>query len=401
MSFPAPALAVPGTTRSRVLLVAGVLLVAADLRPALTSVGPVLPALRADLGLSATAAGSLSALPLLAFAAASPLAPRLAHRLGVERCVVLALAVLAAGTVLRSVAGPVGLFTGTAVLAAGIGTANVLLPALVKSALPDRVGVVTSWYAATLTLAAALASGVAVPVAEASAGGWRTALGCWSVLAVVGALAWLPATRAGARRRAGAAAPAPVAHRTPWRSGLAWQVAAFMALQSLGFYSVVAWLPSVLVDRGASAASAGAQLLAFQLVGLVGGLAVPLLLRGRADQRAAATASAVLSGTGYLGLALAPGLTGLWTVAAGLGAGTSFTLALTLIALRSADAARAASLSTMAQAAGYLVAAAGPLAVGAVHDVTGAWTAPLLLLALTTVPEAFAGRGAGQDRVVP
>ncbi|SDQ15123.1 MFS transporter [Quadrisphaera sp. DSM 44207] len=389
--------------RSAALVVVGVLLVAANLRPALTSVGPVLPALRADLGLSATAAGWLSALPLLAFAATSPLVPRIARGLGAERTVLVALAVLLAGTLLRSGGGSTALFAGTVVLAGGIAAANVLLPVVVVGALPQRVSAVTSWYVATMTLVAALASGLAVPVAEASRSGWRTALGCWSALAVLGAALWLPtALRARrerrARRAAGAAAPA--ARRLPWGSPLAWAVTTYLALQSLGFYTMVAWLPTIAADAGTSARGAGLLLLLYQLVGLVAGLLVPLLVRRSPDQRAVAAGAALLSATGFGGLALLPSLAPVWVCCAGAGAGLSFTLALTLVALRSADAPGAASLSAMAQTAGYLVAAAGPLLAGALGEATGGWTAPLLVLVAVAVVNAAAGLRAGRSAVV-
>jgi len=386
--------------RAAAPLVLGVLLVAANLRPTLTSVGPVLPELQADLGLRATGAGALGALPLLTFAAAAPLVPRLARRLGAEPLLVLALAVLVAGTVLRSVSGPAGVFAGTVVLAAGIGAANVLLPVVVKTRLPERVGLVTSWYAATLTVAAALASGVAVPIAQASAAGWRAALGCWSVLALAALLAWLPAARRAGRARRSADGPAAALGVLPWRSPLAWQVTAYMGLQSLGFYAVVAWLPSLLVDRGASPTAAGVQLLVLQLAGLVAGLAVPVVLRASADQRALAVTGGALFLVGFAGLALVPEWSWVWTVLTGAGAGSSFTLSLTLLALRSSGAAGAAALSAMAQSVGYLVAAAGPVAVGALHDATGGWTASLLLLVVVAAAQVVVGLGAGRARLV-
>ena len=407
------------TSRSSVLLVAGVLLVAANLRPALTSVGPVLPALRADLGLGATTAGALTALPLVAFAAVALVTPAAARRLGPERTLVLGLVLLLVGTAARSAGGPVVLFAATGVLAVGIGTANVLLPVLVRSALPERVGLVTSWYAATLTLMAAAASGLAVPIATAAAGGWRTALGCWAVLALAAALVWAPA----ALRRgpvpgrpvpAGTGPPdAPGAPSTeaadpgrrvggPWRSATAWAVAAYFAVQSAIFYSVVAWLPTVLVDRGAGATGAGLHLLVYQLTGLLSGLALPLALRGRADQRAVAAVSSGFALVGCTGLALsgAGAWTWVWTVVGGVGSGATFTLALTLIALRAADAAGSAALSAMAQSSGYLVAAAGPVVVGVLHETTGGWSLPLLVLALAAGVGALTGQRAGVARTV-
>ena len=405
----------PAATRSTVLLVAGILLVAANLRPSLTSVGPVLPELRADLGLGATAAGVLSALPLVAFAAVALLTPALGRAVGTERVLVAGLVLLVAGSALRSLGGGTGLFVGTAVLAVGIGSANVLLPVLVRTTVPHRVGLVTSWYAATLSLMAAAASGLAAPIA--AAGGWRTALGCWALLGVATALVWAPtAVRRGAPAPSASPSPAPATEAgapgtsaaSPWRSPVAWAVAVFFALQSATFYSVVSWLPTVLTDRGLGATDAGVHLLAFQLVGLAAGLALPLVLRGRRDERGVAVVAALCGVLGYAALAALPDVTQGWVSAAtwaavlgtGVSAGALFTLALTLIALRAADGAGAARLSAMAQSSGYLVGALGPVAVGVLHGATGGWSLALVLLAVLAAGAALSGSRAGLARTV-
>lgn len=399
------------TTRSTVLVVLGILLVAANLRPALTSVGPVLPELRADLGVGATAAGVLAALPLVAFAVVALVTPVLGRAVGVERALVLGLVLLVAGSALRSLTGEAGLFVGTAVLAVGIGVANVLLPALVRATVPDRVRVVTSWYAATLTLMAAAASGLSAPIAQATSGGWRTALGVWALLTVVTALVWVPSAL---RRRTRATPPAPAGGTapgratSPWRSRAAWAVALYFALQSAVFYSVVSWLPTVLLDRGLGATSAGVHVLGFQVAGLLSGLALPLALRGRPDERGVAVLAASCALVGTATLAALPDVTSGWAAAAtwaavlatGAGIGGMFTLSLTLIALRAADGAGAGALSAMAQSSGYLVGAVGPVAVGALRATTGTWTWSLVLLAALAAGGVLAGRRAGLSRTV-
>ena len=141
---------------------------------------------------------------------------------------------------------------------------------LVRADLPDRVGVTTSWYTVTQSGVSALAAGLAVPIALAVPGGWRTALGWWALVVAATSLAWLPAALR--RRSAGGGVVRGPARRVVkprvWRSALAWQIAAMMALQSIGFYSVVTWMPTVFLSRGASPVSAGLCLLVFQLVAL-------------------------------------------------------------------------------------------------------------------------------------
>ncbi|MFF5228221.1 MFS transporter [Dactylosporangium sp. NPDC000521] len=381
------------------LLVVGILLIATNLRAALTSVGPVLDDVRADLGLSATAAGVLTALPLLAFAGFSPVAPLVARRLGLERTLGLGLAVLAAGIVLRSVPVAGGIWAGTVAIGASIAFFNVLLPSLVKRDFPDRVAQLSGGYSATQSIVAAVASGLAVPIAGQSTAGWRIALGCWVGLTVVAAAVWLPRLRA---RPAGpdGGTGATAARRSPWRSPIGWQVTLFMGLQSLVFYVMVAWLPSIEQDHGVSATTAGWHLFVYLIASVVANLAAPHLMRHLPDHRLVALLCATVILLGVGGLLLAPGIAVVWLVCAGLGAGLSLVLCLSLFSLRAVDHRQAAALSGMAQSVGYLLAACGPVLIGALRDASGSWTLPLATMcALIAVMGCFAVL-AGRDRVI-
>jgi CP family cyanate transporter-like MFS transporter len=250
-------------------------------------------------------------------------------------------------------------------------------------------------YAVALAVGASLAAGATVPAVEAFGGGWRTGLGVWGVTAAVALAVWLPLVL---RRDRPAAAPsgslAPGALR---RDPRAWQVTAFMGLQSLSFYSVLAWLPSVFRDQGLSAASAGGLLSVLAAVGIPVGLVLPTLVARRGDQRGWVAVVTAVTLAGLLGVALAPGTAPLlWAVLIGLGQGSAFPLALTLVVLRSRDAADAARLSAMSQGIGYCVAATGPLVVGALHDASGSWRLPFGLLAALLVPQLLAGLAAGR-----
>jgi CP family cyanate transporter-like MFS transporter len=385
---------VPGA-RSGVWLLVGVLLVAANLRAALTGVGPLLPGIEASTGLSGTWTGLLSTLPLLTFAATSPLVGRNAHRRGAPRVLVISLAVLAAGLLVRSLPGAFFLFAGTVVVAAAIACGNVLLPSVVKSTVPeDRIGQVTGLYVTAMGLLAAVSSGVSVPLADRLPGGWRTSLGVWAALAALAFGAWLPHYR----RSGNAAAATPaMPQRIPWCSPLAWQVSVFMGLQSLAFYATIAWLPSIVHDAGVGAAAAGWQLFLFQIIGLVSSSATPFLTRKWRDQRLLAAAASAVLALGFALLAVAPQLAVVSSVLTGLGGGACLVLALAFQGQRAADAAQAAALASMAQSVGYLVAAVGPLLLGVLHDFTGGWSFPLLLLVALTLAQAAVGTGAGRD----
>jgi CP family cyanate transporter-like MFS transporter len=386
------------------LLAAGILLLASNLRAAITSVGPLVGEIRGDTGISHGLAGLITTLPLLAFAAMSSLAPRLGRRFGIERTLLASMVVLIVGILLRS-SGPVAaLFAGTALLGLAIAAGNVLLPGLVKRDFPGRAGWMTGLYSGAMGVMATAAVALAIPVADRAGLGWRGSLACWAAPAAVAALVWVPLVRRYARAGSPDPAAEPAVGRAAprlWRSALAWQVTVFMGLQSLVFYSTIAWLAEILRDRGLSAAAAGWLVSVAQLSGLVTSLAAPPVAARRPSQRVHATVSALLALAGYGGLLLAgTGLLPLWCTLIGLGQGAMFSLALTMFALRAPDARHAAELSGMAQTAGYLLAAVGPTALGLVHDLTGAWTVPLAALAAVTVAILLAGLAAGRDALV-
>jgi len=383
-------------TRGASFLIA-LLIVAANLRPSLTGVGPLLKTIQDDLSLSATAAGLLSSLPLLAFAGFAPLAT-LARQHGPERILLAGLLGLIAGTLLRSEGSTAALFGGTLLLATGIAVINVLLPMLIKRHYPERVPTITTAYATTMGAIAALGSGVAVPLAHVLPGGWRSSLASSALLAVVAVVFWLPHLRspgeatAGVRNAAASATPHP-----PWRTRLAWQVTSFMGLQSTMFYIAISWYPAILRDNGFSPSTAGWLLTLFQVAALLAGLPIPMLIRRFMDQRGLALTASLLVGLGTLGILLAPRAAVVWMIVLGIGAGPGLILALSFMGLRASNPTTAASLSLMAQSIGYLLAAFGPIAFGFVHDHVGGWTAALLLAIAISIVQGVCGMGAGRS----
>jgi MFS transporter, CP family, cyanate transporter len=372
------------------------LLLVANLRPALTSVGPLLEEIRANLGLSSAAAGMLPTLPLLIFALFSPLA-RLGDVLGLERTLAGCLALLVAGVGLRSAGSIVALFGGTVIFATGIGIANVLVPSLIKRDFPHNVGGMTTAYVMVMTLTGAIATGLAVPLSAHLADGWRSSLSVWAVFAALALLFWLPETQ---KHSATVAVP-PASNEadvTPvWRSALAWQVTLFMGLQFLIYYVTIAWTPLFLVAQGRSAAEAGWLLTLYQMVSFGAGAVIPVLLRGAQDQRAIAVSASFITAFCILGLLVLPRFAGLWLAVCGASFGITFVLGFALIGMRTRDHRRAASLSTMAQATAYLIAATGPVAFGSLHDFSGGWTVPMLSLVAVAIIQGTVGFGAGRQ----
>lgn len=380
------------------LALVGILLAGANLRAGITTVGPLLDQVRGDLHLSSTTASALISLPLLCFAVFSPLAPGFARRLGLEHAITVALGILAIGIVARSVPWLPALWIGTALLGLAVALINVLLPAVVKRDFPDSAGRVTGVYSVAQSAFAALGAGLAVPVAGTADHGWRIAFGMWAGLALIGLAFFLP------RLRSDTGAPTAVPatpHRLPWGSPLAWMVTLFMGLQSTIYYSVVTWWPSIEESHGVSTGTAGAHQSVLQIGSIVGNIAAGAALqRWSRDQRGLLTVLVVATGLGIGGELAAPGAGLLWTTLLGFGGGGLIVLALALFGLRTRGHGEAAALSGMAQSCGYLLAAAGPLVVGAVHDRTSGWTAPLVVLLVILVGELIAGLGASRHRYV-
>ncbi|MFF2451928.1 CynX/NimT family MFS transporter [Isoptericola sp. NPDC058082] len=383
--------------------VLAIVLAALNLRPGVVAVSPLLGEILAEEGLSATAGGVLTTLPVLCFGILAPVAPGLARRVGLERALFGSLVLLCLGFALRLVPGIAPLLVGTLAVGSAIGLGNVLLPALIKRDFADRVGLMTGLYSMALSGGAALAAGLTVPIATATGMDWRATLASWGLLAVLGAVVWAPralrsAGPVGTLRPPGAT-PAD-AVRSVWRSPLAWAVTVLMGTQSLSFYAVNAWLPEIFVASGRSIAVGGWMLALTNLLGIVGSFVTPVLAGRLRRQRALGVVIVALILTGLLGLLLAPGAAVLWVVLLGLGQGGGISLALTLMALRTENAARTSELSGMAQSAGYVLAACGPLGLGVAHDATGSWTAPLVLLVVASLVQGVAAWFAGRDEIV-
>jgi MFS transporter, CP family, cyanate transporter len=362
------------------LLVVAVTAAGFNLRTAVTNLPPLFPDLQAKLHLSSAALSLLAATPVICFGAAAAFAAWLNRRFGEEAVLLVALAVLTAGLLLRGVAPDVMLFPGTVLAASAIAILNVLLSSMIKRRRPDRAGVLISTYLTALCIGGILASLLAVPVYHASGGSLRLALGVWAAPAALATLLWLPQLRY--RAVGGRAAPTPApAHVKVHKYALAWQVMAFMGLQSLLYYAALSWLPTIFQDRGTSAVTAG-NLLALMGVGnLVGALIVPVLAHRSPSQRSLVVPSMTALGVGLAGSVWAPlGTAAIWVSILGLGQGACLGLAIFFMLARAPHAGAAASLSAFAQSTGYLVASAGPLELGLLHSATGSWTIPVAVL---------------------
>ena len=378
-----PPAAGPRRSYQTLLLVVAVTAAGFNLRTAVSNLPPLFPDLQTQLHLSSAALSLLAATPVICFGAAAAPAAWLNRRFGEEVVLLAALGLLTAGLLLRGVAPGVMLFPGTILASSAIAIMNVLLSSMVKRRKPERAGHLISTYLTALCVGAIIASLLAVPLYQGSGGSVRLALGLWAAPAALAMLLWLPQLRYRSAGTGPTPAPARVksAHVKVYKYLLAWQVMAFMGLQSLLYYAALSWLPTIFQDRGTSAVTAGNLLALMGAGNLVGALVVPVLAHRTADQRALVVPSMAAMGVGLAGSLWAPLATApFWVLVLGLGQGSCLGLAIFFMLARAPDPGSAASLSTFAQSAGYLVASAGPLVLGLLHSATGSWNIPVALL---------------------
>ena len=392
--------------------VAAVLFLTLTLRVPTTSVGPVLPAIGADTGFSSPALGMLTSVPLLCFLIVAPATPALARKLGTGRLLVVALAGAAAGTLVRSLPGDASIWAGTVLLGVAAAVVSVLAPAAVRTLGSERRGWLTALYTATLSLGPAMAAGLTVPLAGLLGGSWRGALAIWAVLPVLAIICWTlsrtePAEPEPTAEDPSAAEPtvATSSASGPSASGrtadvglwdvlrdpAAWGIAAFLGMSSLLFYTMTAWLPSILMEFGSSAAGAGATAALVNIVAIPSSFAAPMAVRrSRARWVPPVLAPLPIAGGAVL-LAIAPEATTVAAVLLGIGQGASVGIAYALVLLTARSTAHATAVSSMSQTVGVTLAALGPVGIAAIHDATGGWTAAILTIAALAMAQAGLG----------
>ena len=380
------------------LLIIGVILIGANLRVPLTSAGSLVSFIRDDFGISNAQAGVITTLPLIAFALLSPFAPKIANRIGMERTIAVSLVLLLAGVLTRSTGSIELLFTGTLMIGLAIAVGNVLMPGIVKMNFPHKIGLMTGLYAIVMNMFGALGSGLSIPIAASGGFGWQGSLIIWSALTVLTIIVWLPQvtkkhqknTRLRNQKIGGLL-----------RSPLAWTITIFMGAQSLIFYTLITWLPTILTANGYDIELAGWGVFIFQFASIPFTFIIPVIADKMKNQVPIALISSLMIITGIVGLlAGLSNLSLLWIILLGIGNGSAFSLSMMFFTLRSRDGYEAAELSGMAQSFGYLLAAFGPVLVGGLQDMTGSWTLPLLMMSIIAVIMLVTGIASGKNKQV-
>ncbi len=390
-----------------VLLVLAIILASINLRPAVTSLGALLDPAIEGLQMNGFIAGMITGIPPLCFALLGPLAPRLAGKRGPELVVIAAMGAILVGILVRSVAPETWTFLlCTALALAGIAVGNILMPVLVKRWFPDKVGIVTGAYTTAVALGASAVAGVAVPVNDLLGGQWRVGLAVWALPALLALIVWL-VVYFGLRAQIAQKNSETIAQRSAaapigpmYKNPTAWWIALFLAAQSSVAYIFMGWAPKIFTDLGMEPAQAGALLAILLGVGVPLSFVMPALAGRFTHQGPLVVINGIAGLIAVVGMLTIP-LQGayLWVILLGI-CGSNFPLALTMIGLKAHSAAGVAKLSAFGQSVGYLIAFSGPFAVGALHEVTGSWTAPIWLIGALIIFQTFTGIMAGRPRYI-
>ena len=381
------------------VLAAGIFVTALNMRTTIVSFPPMLEIIRADTGLSSSVVGLVMTLPVICFALLSLAAPAVAARLGLDRSLILAMALVCGGILIRVLPTIPPLYLGTVVIGMAIAIGNVLVPSMIKRDFPDHPGLMAAVYGLGMSLGGTLAAAVMVPIYQNTGLGWRGTLGVLAIPTAIAVLALLPrvwlieSSDLPGRRR-----PA-----TPslWKDLMAWQIALVMGLQSFFFYGLGTYAPTILTDNGMSESTAGFMWSICNLGAIPASFVMPLLFARGLNQRLLMMGVAAMFSISIVGMLVAPvTLTPVWMISMGIAGAGSFAAVLLFIVQRTPDAAHASALSGMSQAVGYGIAAVAPFLFGALHDLTGGWTAPILVVLAMIVPFVWAALGAGRPVLV-
>ena len=379
-----------------VTVVIAILLLAINMRAPIIGFGAVAKLVQQDLGLTTKTIGLIGTIPVMAFASSSFVAPMLSRRIGLENTMILATSLLAVGIFLRVVHPQLGfLLAGTVLLSLAISLGNVLIPAVIKKYTPNHIGLVMGSYSMFLSVFAGFASGIAMWLVSLS--NWQFALAVWGWVSVAAGAAWLMVAHLRLRQKISThdaqvinqavAQTGQPSRKSVWKIPMAWWISAFMGLQSLLYYTLASFLPSLLIDKGLNKAQAGNVGMVFQLVAFPSILLLTKWVSSQWNLRTLALLAAVGNLVGVFGFGFLPlqGWVWVWSIASGFGCGVIFTLCMMIFTLKSKDSQQAAELSGMAQTVGYSIAITGPIVTGWLKDLSHTWTLSMGFLTILMV----------------
>ena len=382
--------------KNKMYILFAIIIAGMCLRPSITGLGSLLKLIKPDLGLSDTASGLLTTIPLITFAVVSPLVNGWNTKIGTFRTLALGFLLIAGGTLVRSFCGVSGLYVGTFFIGSGIACGNVLMPAIIKSEFPQKYGLVTALNSVGLAISSALASGFNYPLASDAGLGWRNTLCIYAVAAVIAVAVWVPARDVSIHTGKSGGSSRML------RNGTAWAVTLFLGIEALAFYSCSAWLSTIFQAKGLDAATAGYYVSCFQLTGIPASFLVPTLAGRYRDQRKVAYGVVGVFLLGIVMMACTVSRPVLLAAAllAGFGCNGGFALSMAFIGFRTGNGTDAVQLSGMSQSLGYVIAAFGPIGMGLIHDRLGDWNWNLWLIAALLVVLLIVSTQSAKDTVI-
>lgn len=387
-------------TRAQIewFILIGIVFITLNLRGPITGVGPIIEIIKEQYQLSNSLAGFITTLPLLAFAIFSPIVARFRY----ATMMFYGLILIALGELIRSYCGEIGLFIGTLIMGAGIAIANVLLPSIIKSKFPKTFGKIMSVYSLVLVISAAIGAGVSVPLALSLNLGWKNTLAIWAIVAIIAIIFWLPHLKG--RRRYQNQKTYTDVNIPIYKYVTSWWITLFMGTQSLIFYSVIAWFPSILIEKGFDIHFASNMTLLYQLCSMPVALLAPMLIARIRNKH-----KHILTSFLCMMYALAFGILlfcdSLWamvlvTLFLAFPMGGMFGIALLFVSTKASIPQKVARLSGMAQSLGYLIAAIGPIFLGFVYDIAKSWNMPLVIFIILTLLLIFFAYKANNSKVI-
>ncbi|HWK79754.1 MAG TPA: MFS transporter [Thermomicrobiales bacterium] len=415
---PAPAAsdrprALPAPTRSRlagIILALGIMLVAVNLRTTIIALPPFMPTIRAETGLSAMATGLLTTMPIMCWATLSLFAPRVARRIGFDWSLIAMTGLLSAGILIRVIPAIWSLYAGTLVIGIALALGNVIAPASVKRDFPHKPGLMMSLYGVGMSVGGAISAAIVMPIHLRTGLSWRMTLGLLVIPALVTLAVLLPRLRmhsvlaTNAAMRATEAVNSDRPRPRLWNDLLAWQISIFFGLQAAIFYGLGTWAPTIVTDQGVSQSTAASIFAVAQLGGIPASFIVPLLIQNGLPIRRLVLAIGSLFTIGIAGMlvmpAVSPVLTAAWLILMNVAGASAMACTLMLMVLRSPDTEHAAAISGMSQAVGYAIAGVSPFLFGMLHDLSGSWTLPTVVILCTVLPIVWAGLGASRERML-
>ncbi|ADY51209.1 major facilitator superfamily MFS_1 [Pseudopedobacter saltans DSM 12145] len=388
-----------------IIAVIGVFFISSNLRAAITSVGPVISEISAQLNMNKFQSGLVTTIPLLAFGFLSALAPKFASKIGIEKVLGFSMLVLTAGLLIRIQGNVPFLFLGAALIGTAIAMGNVLMPAFIKDKFPKNLGLVTGIFTVSMNLIGALAAGYSIRMGHLTGWGWKGSIGVWFILSLIAFAVWIPqlinSRKSQKTEQNIIAEQKRESFSSLLRSPLAWCITLFMGLQSCLFYMLVAWLPIILQDWGMTKEQSGWTFSYVQLAQLPVTFIGPILAVKMKNQAPLVWLTAIALLLGTIGIVffkttyIVPSV-----LAIGFSGGLAFSLVMMFFVLRTKSSIRAAQLSGMAQSFGYLIAACSPPLFGLIYDLTLDWTYPLLLYFLLSFSLLGLGLIASRNKYV-